>query len=214
MTPAKTIAGLRKAPQQARSKARAEAIFAAARRILDAEGVEALTMRRISTESEVSTGSLYQFFEDKSAVLTAVTGHYMDTFSAAIAGLVERASEEPWPELIGSVFDGYVELYRQHPGYLAIRIGRHLTPELLLADAANNNRVADGVRRILVAREDLTDGPALATACRAGVCAADALLQLAFRTAPEGDPAMLAEAKRIVGLYLTDIVADPRYRTG
>ncbi|MCZ4102679.1 hypothetical protein C8250_005600 [Streptomyces sp. So13.3] len=46
---------------------------------------------------------------------------------------------------------------------------------------------------------------------RAGVTAADAVLQLAFRTDPLGDPAMLASAKRIVTLYLSDVVTDPAY---
>ncbi|MFI2367350.1 TetR/AcrR family transcriptional regulator [Streptomyces sp. NPDC018833] len=219
MTQGKTIIndfsanGLRKAPQQARSKARVEAILTAARQILDAGGFEALTIRRVADEAGVPTGTVYQFFEDKSALLTAVVRRYMEGSSAAMAALVEQASTAPWTELVDSVLDGYVELYRRNPGYLSIRIGRHLTPELLATDAANNDAVADGVRHILVAREGLTDSPALATACRAGVYAAEALLHLAFRTDPEGDPATLAETKRVVTLYLTDVLADPRYRS-
>lgn len=203
--------GLRRAPQQARSRARVEAIFGAATRILDTEGVEGLTMRRIVAESGVTTGTLYQFFEDKSALLTAVAQQYMDTFSTAMTSLIEQASSAPWPELVDILFDNYVALYRQNPGYLAIRIGRHLTPELLVADADNNDRVADSVRLILLGRKPLADTPELAAACRAGVTAADAVLQLAFRTDPLGDPAMLASAKRIVTLYLSDVVTDPAY---
>lgn len=145
--------GLRRAPQQARSRARVEAIFGAATRILDTEGVEGLTMRRIVAESGVTTGTLYQFFEDKSALLTAVAQQYMDTFSTAMTSLIEQASSAPWPELVDILFDNYVALYRQNPGYLAIRIGRHLTPELLVADADNNDRVADSVRLILLGRK-------------------------------------------------------------
>ncbi|GAA3942222.1 TetR/AcrR family transcriptional regulator [Actinomadura viridis] len=219
MTPGKTGAarvpadGLRRAPQQARSRARVEAILSAARQILDAGGVENLTIRKVADRAGVPTGTVYQFFEDKSALLTAVARRYMDASAAAINALVEQASTAPWPELIDNVIDGYVELYRRNPGYLAIRTGRHLTAELLASDAADNDGIADGLRHILVAREGLVDGPALRVACRTGVHTVDALLHLAFRTAPEGDPATIAEAKRIVTLYLTESLADPRYRS-
>ena len=41
---------------------------------------------------------------------------------------------------------------------------------------------------------------------------ADALLQLAFRIDPDGDPATLDEARRIEHLYLDDIATGPRFR--
>ncbi|MFD5648736.1 TetR/AcrR family transcriptional regulator [Streptomyces sp. NPDC127039] len=204
---------LRKEPRQARSRARVEAIFVAATRILDEEGVEALTMRRLAAEARVPSGSLYQFFSDKSAVLTAVARHHMDSFVEAMNRLIEEAGHAPWPQLVDIVFDNYVDLYRRSPGYLAIRTGRHLTPELLLSDAANNDMVAHGVRRILLAQETLADTPDLTVACRAGVHAADAVLQLAFRTDPSGDPALLAQAKRMVSLYLSDYIAEPRHHS-
>ncbi|MYS87652.1 TetR/AcrR family transcriptional regulator [Embleya scabrispora] len=203
--PAGTVDGLRKKPQQARSRARVDAIFAAATDILAADGVEGLTMRRLAAQAGVPSGTLYQFFEDKPAVLAAVTRHHMGAFATAMDELIDRAGQAPWPELIDIVFDNYVQLYRENPGYLAIRAGRRLTPELLRLDDANNDLVADGIRRILVAQKVLPDGPDVAVAARAGVHAADAVLQLAFRSAPNGDPRLLAQAKRIVHAYLRDL---------
>ncbi|MGP4111564.1 TetR family transcriptional regulator [Streptomyces sp. 4N509B] len=205
--------GMRKEPQQARSRARVEAVLAAADRILAEDGVEALTVRRISAEAGVAVGSLYQFFDDKNAILAAVARHHMAAHAAAMRDILDQARTARWFDLVGLVFDRYVELYRRNPGYLAIRTGRYLGRELLQLDEDNNAMVAESLRRILVSQEQLTDGPALAVACRAGVAASEALLQLAFRDDPEGDPAILAQARRIQHLYLADVVADPAYRS-
>ncbi|MET7297370.1 TetR/AcrR family transcriptional regulator [Embleya sp. NPDC005575] len=208
MTQSNTPAGLRKRPQQARSRARVEAIFSAATDILAKDGVEGLTMRRLAAAAGVPSGTLYQFFEDKPAVLAAVARHHMDAFAAAMDDLINRAGRAPWPELIDTLFDNYVQLYRDNPGYLAIRAGRRLTPELLRVDDTNNDLVADGIRRILIAQHALPDTPDVAVAARAGVHAADAVLQLAFRAAPDGDPALLTQAKRVVNAYLRDYMRD------
>lgn len=202
--------GLRKAPQQARSRARVEAILAAADRILAAEGVEALTTRRIAADAAVPVGTLYQFFQDKDAILAALARRHMAAHAAAMADILHEARHARWFHLVNLVFDRYVELYRKNPGYLAIRTGRYLSRELLQLDEESNALVADSVRQILVTQERLTDSPALAVACRAGVCASEALLQLAFRDHPQGDPAILAEAHRVQHLYLADIVARSR----
>lgn len=207
-----TDAGLRREPQQARSRARVEAILTAADRILAEGGVAALTARRIASEAGVAVGTIYQFFDDKDAILAAVARRHMAAHATALRAILRQARTARWYELVDVVFDRYVELYRQHPGYLAIRTGRYLSRELLQLDEDTNAMVADSVREILVSQEGLTDGPALAVACRAGVVASEALLQLAFRHDPDGDPAILAEARRIQRLYLADVVADPTYR--
>jgi AcrR family transcriptional regulator len=204
--------GLRKAPQQARSRARVQAIFDAADRVLAGEGVEAVTMRRIAEDAGVPIGTVYQFFEDKSAVLSALAQHYMDGFEETMAEAVEAASLAPLEDLVDIVFDRFVERYRRHPGYVAIWTGRHLSPELLRADDANNDLLAESVRRILLSRSEVVDGPQLTLACRAAVRVADALLQLAFRIDPHGDQDTLEEAKRLDRLYVTEIVTSPRFR--
>jgi len=49
-----------------------EAIVKGATKILDAEGLEALTMRRLATDLGTAPGSLYRHFESRDAVLVAV----------------------------------------------------------------------------------------------------------------------------------------------
>ncbi|MGN0100559.1 MAG: TetR/AcrR family transcriptional regulator [Dietzia sp.] len=75
---------MRRVPQQARSRAMVERIVAAARVVLVRDGYESFTTNRVADEAEVSPGSLYQYFPDKSALVTVV----MDRWSAEISDRV------------------------------------------------------------------------------------------------------------------------------
>lgn len=210
-TPPGTGARVRREPRQARSRARVAQILAAADGILSVEGFEALTVRRIAQEAGVPVGSIYQFFPDKAAVIDALAHSYLSEFDAAIAALV-AAAEDPgadagWADPVGRLVDEFADLYRSRPGYVALWSGRHLSPELARADEANNLAIAAGVRRILVARGILRDGPDLERDVQVAVHVADALLQFAFASAAGGDDLVLEELKILLRLYLADLAA-------
>jgi AcrR family transcriptional regulator len=202
-------ARVRREPRQARSRARVAQILAAADGILSREGFEALTVRRIAQEAGVPVGSIYQFFPDKAAVVDALAHGYIGEFDAAIARLVEGAqaphADDGWADPVGRLVDEFADLYRSRPGYVALWSGRHLSPELARADEANNLAIAQGVRRILVARGVLRDGPDLERNAQVAVRVADALLQFAFAGAAGGDERILAELKTLLRLYLRDL---------
>lgn len=207
------IEGLRRVPRQDRSRARVEAIWAAADALLCEGGVDAVSMRAVAARAAVPVGTVYQFFTDKDALLASVARRHVDAFAAALESLLERAATAPWSELVTLLFDQYVEVYRRNPALRTIRRERRLPAELTRLDEANTEAVADRVRRILVEQAGLTDGPELATASRVGVHTAEALLHLAFRNDPSGDPAVLAEAHRLLQLYLADLTVDARHRS-
>ena len=202
---------VRREPRQARSRARVAQILASADGILSADGFEALTVRRIAQQAGVPVGSIYQFFPDKAAVVDALAHSYLSEFDAAIEALV-AAAEDPdagasWSDPVGRLVDEFAGLYRSRPGYVALWSGRHLSPELARADEANNLAIAAGVRRILVARGILRDGPDLERDVQVAVHVADALLQFAFASAAGGDDLILRELKTLLRLYLADLAA-------
>ena len=200
---------VRREPRQARSRARVAQILAAADAILSVEGFEALTVRRIALEAGVPVGSIYQFFPDKAAVVDALAHEYIGEFDAAIAVLVASAEDageaSGWADPVGRLVEEFAGLYRSRAGYVALWSGRHLSPELARADDANNLAIAAGVRRILVARGILRDGPELDRVAQVAVRVADALLQFAFASAPGGDDLVLQELKTLMRLYLADL---------
>lgn len=198
-------ARLRRQPQQARSRARVEAILTAADRILTEEGYEALTMRRIAEEAGAPVGSIYQFYADKGAVVDALGRRYLEAFGTAIDDLVERAVSGELTDLVGTMVDVYAEVFRSQPGGRALWTGRHLSPELARADEASNALVAEGLRRIV---EHLTGGPGGAPverATRMVVWAANAVLHELFKEGGEPDPEAVDELKRMLHAYWEDL---------
>jgi AcrR family transcriptional regulator len=78
---------LRKTPRQARSRSTVEAILAAADRVLRSEGYAAASTNRVARVAGFSVGSLYQYFDDKQAVVGAL----LDQVLVAEAGRLAQA---------------------------------------------------------------------------------------------------------------------------
>lgn len=203
-------ASLRRTPQQARSRARLARVLEAAERVLIGEGVEALTTTRVAAEAKVSVGSLYQYLPDRDAIIDALAAGYFTRLEAAMDGLVQAATTERWDDPVGVLVDAFAGIYRTEHGFRALWFGSGLTERTRAADRAHKCRMADGIRRVLLALDMADDDEILARACHAAVLAADALAQEAFRRDAEGDVELLDEAKVMLRGYLLDVTA--RYR--
>ncbi|MER5942275.1 TetR/AcrR family transcriptional regulator [Streptomyces sp. NPDC001928] len=201
---------LRRTPQQARSRARLARVLQAAERVLVREGPQALTTTRIAAEAKVSVGSLYQYLPDRDAIVDALAAGYFARLEATMDDLVRAATTERWGDPVGVLIDTYAAIYRTEHGFRALWFGSGLTEQTRSADREHKRRMADGIRRILLALGLAGDDEALARACHAAVLAADALAQEAFRRDPEGDPGLLDEARLMLRGYLTGVTA--RYR--
>jgi AcrR family transcriptional regulator len=70
-----------------------------------------------------------------------------------------------------------------------------------------NHRVADRLCDLLTTHLGRTPDTALRRKVLVGVEATDALLQLAFRTHPSGDPALVAETRALLHAYLAPVLA-------
>lgn len=198
---------LRRTPRQARSRARLARVLEAAERVLVGEGVQALTTTRVAAEAKVSIGSLYQYLPDRDAIIDALAAGYFARLEAAMDDLVRAAQAGQWDDPVGVLIDAYAAIYRSEHGFRALWFGSALTEQTRAADRAHKRRMADGVRRVLLALDVARDDEALRRACHAAVLAADALAQDAFRRDPEGDPGLLEEAKLMLRGYLTAVAA-------
>jgi AcrR family transcriptional regulator len=209
MTERTEIPRLRRVPTQARSRARLRRLLDTAEEVLANEGAEALTTTRVAEAAGVSVGSLYQYLPDKGAIVQALARRYLADFEALMAELERdalRSGGAGWDDPVGRLIDEFSERYRELPGYRALWFGRELSDELRAADRENKVALARGVRRIAVALNLARDDDYLRVAARAGVLVTDSILQEAFRLDPNGDPQLIEEAKRILRLYLAEVV--------
>ena len=154
-------------------------------------------------------GSLYQYLPHKGAIVEALARRYLADFEALMRELERdagRGGGEGWEVPVGLLIDAFSDRYRQLPGYRALWFGRELSDELRAADRENKVALARGVRRIAVALGLARDDAYLRVAARAGVLVTDSILQEAFRSDPNGDPQLIEEVKRILRLYLAEVV--------
>ena len=100
--------------------------------------------------------------------------------------------------------DEYLEMKRTVPGFALVDFGPPSPAEGPADD--DNRRLADRLAELLAGHLGRDPGPELLRAILVSVEAADALLQLAFRTDPEGDPAIVAETRTLVLAYLAQIL--------
>lgn len=80
----KTRTTPRKLPQQDRSKVTVEAILTATAHILTENGYASLSTNRIAERAGVSIGSLYQYFPNKEAIITALREHHVNEMASII----------------------------------------------------------------------------------------------------------------------------------
>jgi AcrR family transcriptional regulator len=202
------IPRLRRVPTQARSRARLRRVLDTAEQVLAAEGAEALTTTRVAEAAGVSVGSLYQYLPNKGAIVQALALRYLADFEGLMGELERdaRRGGEAWEDPVGLLIDAFSQRYRELPGYRALWFGRELSDELREADRENKIALARGVRRIALALNLARDDAYLRVAARAGVLVTDSILQEAFRLDPDGDAQLIEEAKRILRLYLAEVV--------
>ncbi len=111
-------------------------ILDAAIRVLDREGLEALTTSRVAEVAGVSVGTLYQYFAHREAIVEALQERELERAGAMLERLLQDG--EPWSdrELSRAVIEELLRLYRAAPALhrvLAVDGLRFAPPERVLA---------------------------------------------------------------------------------
>jgi AcrR family transcriptional regulator len=191
---------LRRTPVQERSTARVQRMLDAAAELLDEVGYEATTTSLIASRAGVSVGSLYQFFPDRAAVLKALATRSFERFSAQLEARLAERPPARWQDAVDAVIDVYVAFSRTEPAAKVLSFGGPVDRHMLDPEDDNNAVVAQVLSGLL------PGGAVDPLVLRVAVEAADGVLDLAFRLDPDGDPAVVEHAKRLVCAYLSEHV--------
>ncbi|MBB4918558.1 TetR family transcriptional regulator [Streptosporangium saharense] len=209
---------LRRRPAQRRSLERVERMLDECARLLDEVGYEALTTKEVARRAEVPIGTFYQFFPDKQGLVRALALRNLDAFLGRVTARLTEVRLSDWTEMVDLAIDEFVEMKRTTPGFAVVDFGEVLlapggpviegTERTLDTALKNNVIVADRLRTIITDLLGVPGGPGLDRALVVAVEAADAVLKLAFRSRPDGDPELVGECKRLVRRYLSDHLPD------
>lgn len=204
---------VRRRPVQRRSLERFERILDSCAELLDEVGYTGLTTKEVARRAEVPIGTLYQFFPGIGGLLGALAERNLEHFTGRLAVRFEADPPADLGALVDVAVDEYVAMHRRTPGFGVVDFGAvgradNESEHLLDAVLDNNTAVADrlwGFAAELfeaLPAEGAGDAPDPRLALRVALECADAVLRLAFRTDPEGDPALIAECKRLLRGYL------------
>lgn len=205
MDPVPPAPSLRRAPIQQRSADRLARILDACAEVLDETGYENLSTRAVAQRAGVPIGSVYRFFGNKRAMAVALAHRNLDRYADGIA---ERLAELPathWRPVVDAVLDEYLTMKRSVPGFALIDFGVP-APPAEGPDVDPNRQVAARLTELLSAHLGLTPDAVLERAVLVAVEATDALIHLAFRTDPAGDPDIVAETRAMMHAYLARVL--------
>jgi AcrR family transcriptional regulator len=123
---------VRRNPTQQRSRDRQERILAIATQLIADKGSDQLKMSEIAERSEISIGSLYQYFPDKSSVIRTLAERYNAESRRCIAEAMEAVEDAKGLRAAYSqLLDQYYEIVMATPVMRDIWSGMQADKQLL-----------------------------------------------------------------------------------
>ncbi|MEU3913479.1 MULTISPECIES: TetR/AcrR family transcriptional regulator [unclassified Streptomyces] len=205
MDPVPPAHPLRRAPVQQRSADRLARILDACAELLDETGYENLSTRAVALRAGVPIGSVYRFFGNKRAMAAALAQRNLDRYAEGITARLALVPATHWRPVVDAVLDEYLAMKRTVPGFALVDFGVP-APPAEGPDADPNHQVAARLTTLLCGHLGLTPDPVLGRAVLVAVEATDALVQLAFRSDPAGDPGIVDETRAMMHAYLARVL--------
>jgi AcrR family transcriptional regulator len=127
-----------------------ERIVDAATRVLSERGYDGASTNRIAAEAGISSGSLYQYFPNKDAIVVAVLDRFADDLANRIGAQIEATMAEPWQTGGRALLDVQIGLFEENADLLRIIVEQ--IPRLGPVDKldALRRRMSDLVRLYLI----------------------------------------------------------------
>ncbi|MEF0939390.1 TetR/AcrR family transcriptional regulator [Rhizobium sp. BR 362] len=134
----------RKAPQQERSIHRVDVILTAAAHLIAEKGVSAMKMTELAAVAGVPIGSVYQYFPEKAAIVTALFDRHAVLVQQKTAEVfVAVKSLDHAIDLVCGMVDWYYREFRGDPTYMGVWLGTEMDQDLLKLNIQHSNRVAE-----------------------------------------------------------------------
>lgn len=194
----------RRRPQQARSQAKVDALLDAADELVLERGPDRLTTTLVAAHAGVAVGSLYRYFDGIPALIDALAARHTERFQDQLAEAIAGRRFTRKRDAANAALDALVAYCRDAPGFRALWRGAPVVVGARFDDAADwllalvvDALVAQGLAPV--------DDPAFEREARIQWATASALILLAFRLDPDGDPVVLAHLRH---LFTIDITVD------
>jgi AcrR family transcriptional regulator len=192
----------RRRPTQQRARERVERILAVASRLIAEKGSEAMKMSEIVEEADVSFGSLYQYFPDKTAIIRVLADRYNERGHECVAAeLAKVKTEADLAPALARITGAYHNFFLTEPVVRDIWAATQADKLLQQIDAADVEHLAGLLCAVLQRLRPDEDRGALATLARLAM----QLIAAAVRYAISIDR---AEGDRVIAMFNRTLPAD------
>ena len=201
----------RRTPRQARSRDRVDAILSAARELIGARGNDAVSMREIAARARVPIASVYDYFEDKNAILRQLMVGYMGKIQMRLAAiLVEAVTVADLFHAIDAMVDAMVAIFREERELPTIWGAVQANTTLRNLDVEDGRLIAEFlIARFRAVLPD-ADPEALRDACIYAVSTISTTVRMAVYTNPADGERLIREFKTLMRLRLESVIVDPK----
>jgi AcrR family transcriptional regulator len=192
----------RREPRQQRGWATVDGLLDAADALVAEHGPHALTTTAVARRAGVAVGTVYQYFADVHALEVAVVGRHLDQMASQVEAELSTLGLRRKRDAANAALDAFCAYHRTHAGF------RWLWPEV---GTLSHERLSNVVVEVLVAKGlAASDDAAFRREADIQWAVAEALVALAFRRDPNGDPAVLAHLRHLwdLDVHVTDDSTD------
>lgn len=191
----------RRKPVQRRSRERVERILAAAEQLVVASGVEALSTRAVARRADVPVATLYQYFADREAIITALIDRHISSMDGRIARALDALETYSIRSIVETTVAAYRADYRAHPSYVVLWFQGRMSADIAAFIRARDDLLAVRFHRFATTagllRPD-TD-PLVLSLCFE---LADRFLEVAYRHELGGEDRVVSEGIEMIVSHL------------
>jgi AcrR family transcriptional regulator len=202
MVPVMAQVGARRSAAQTRSQDKMDRVLRATAALLDESGAEAVTTTAVAARAEVSIGWLYNFFDDRQALLEEIVATGLLDLDRRWEEVGFSLAAPKWRTRVIAGIDIVIDFFDRSPGFRSLWFSADFSGRMLQANRLHDDAIAAYLAAsVTETRPDAPDVP-LEIVSQVFIGMLDKGLDLAYRNNPAGDKVMLAEMSRASVDYL------------
>lgn len=202
MIPVMSQVGARRSAIQSRSQDKLARVLQATAAFLDEAGPESVTTTSVAGRAEVSIGWLYNFFDDREALLEEVMVNGLVQLDRSLDDVGFSLAGPDWRPTVVAGIDTVIEFFDASPGFRSLWFSAEFTGRMLQANRLHDDALAAYLAASVTEIRPDAPNVSMDIVTQVFVGMLDKGLDLAYRNDPVGDKNMLAEMSRASVDYL------------
>lgn len=182
---------------QRRGINKVEAILACARSTLSDPDAD-LSIRQLASDSEMSVGSIYRYFNSLDSVIEAALTQHAELAEREVGQLLEQSEANDLGDLFTEVFEHFVSFYKENTGFTKARFVGSYAERYARIEEASNDRLCELLATAAIKSGLAPDRPDTSIRVLAHWNAIGAVLRCAFQADPAHIDLLLDEARRMI----------------